>query len=225
MVRGKHFLCAAAVTLLLAIIPTSSLQAQQPTPATNPPAAIQAKTQTQPPAQAGEKPNSVPENQQAAPAPSDKNPSEHLPFMAESERESQQAAPSTAGLLLRTLGALLLIVGLIVAAAWGMKRFGGARFGAPKEDAPDLAILNSVALGDRRSVAIVQFGRRTLLLGSTPQAITLLAESESENIAPRIQSVADILNEEPSAPFVEELNTAADRLAESEWKAGEGVQW
>jgi len=55
--------------------------------------------------------------------------SDRLPFMADTDRESHEAAPSTTGLMLRTLGALLLIIGLIVAAAWGMKRFGGPRFG------------------------------------------------------------------------------------------------
>src|SRR6185295_20372850 len=78
------------------------------------------------------------------PSPMDES-SDRLPFMAESAREEQQAAPSTGGLMLRTLGALLLIVGLIVAAAWGMKRFGGARFGKPQENAPSLAVLNSLS--------------------------------------------------------------------------------
>jgi len=224
-VHGK-LLLAAVVILLLAIIPPGALLAQQPPTTTTSPGGAPPSA----PAAQGAKPNSTtelsaPGSRQTVSAAQDKNASERLPFMAENERESQQAAPSTGGLLLRTLGALLLIVGLIVAAAWGMKRFGGARFGAPKEDAPELAILNSVALGDRRSVAIVQFGQRTLLLGSTPQAITLLAEAASENSSRRIQSVADILKEETPAPFADELNMAADRLGEPAWKAGEGVQW
>ena len=86
-----------------------------------------------------------------APAANDR-----LPFMADSQRDNLDQAPSTGGLLLRTVGALLLIVGLILAASWGMKRFAGARFGAPKEDAPQLAILNSLSLGDKKSLAIVR---------------------------------------------------------------------
>src|SRR5207244_1968207 len=38
-------------------------------------------------------------------------------FLAD-ERQESASAPSAAGLLARTLGALLLIIGLIVAAAW-----------------------------------------------------------------------------------------------------------
>ena len=141
-------------------------------------------TQTNPPLQAGER----------------------LPFMADNSTQQEQAAPSTGGLLLRTLGALLLIVGLIVAAAWGMKKFGGARFGKAVEDAPELSILNTVALGDKRSLAIVRFGNRNLLIGSTAQSITVLADdtvSEHE-----FQSVADMLSTESYDSFANELATA-----------------
>lgn len=138
---------------------------------------------------------------------------ERLPFMAESSNPQEQAAPSTGGLMLRTLGALLLIVGLIVAAAWGMKKFGGARFGKVAEDAPELSILNTVALGDKRSLAIVRFGNRNLLLGSTAQSITVLADEKiTEN---EFRSVADMLSHEPFESF-------ADQLAHAE-NGGEAV--
>lgn len=135
---------------------------------------------------------------------------DRLPFMADSQRDNVEA-PSTSGLLLRTVGALLLIVGLIVAASWGMKRFAGARFGAPKEDAPQLAILNSLSLGDKKSLAIVRFGERTLLLGATPQSVTLLAEEAGQSPI-QARSVAEILDDEASEEFAEELTAAEDRL-------------
>jgi flagellar biosynthetic protein FliO len=146
----------------------------------------------------------------ASPSPAD----DRLPFMATEEREGHGQPPSAMGLLVRTLGALLLIVGLIVAAAWGMKRFGGARFGTPLEDAPPLAVLNSLSLGERRSLTIVRFGDRTLLLGSTPQAVTLLAEAETENFSPQPRSVADILGDETPAVFSHELFRATEHLDE-----------
>lgn len=131
---------------------------------------------------------------------------ERLPFMADSTNQQEQAAPSTGGLMVRTLGALLLIVGLIVAAGWGMKKFGGARFGKIADDAPELSILNTVALGDKRSLAIVRFGNRNLLLGSTPQSITVLADEKvSEH---EFRSVADMLSHEPYESFADELSVA-----------------
>lgn len=139
---------------------------------------------------------------------------EPLPFMADTANETQQQPPSAGGLLVRTLGALLLIVGLIVAAAWGIKRFGGARFGTPLENAPSLAVINSLSLGERRSLTIVRFGSRTLLLGSTSNSVTLLAEAETDDFEPPVRSVADILKDEDPAVFSQELFSATEHLNE-----------
>jgi flagellar biosynthetic protein FliO len=134
--------------------------------------------------------------------------------MAGDERDSREQPPTATGLLIRTLGALLIIVGLIVAAAWGMKRFGGARFGTPKENAPPLAILNSLSLGERRSLTIVRFGDRTLLLGSTANSVTLLAETETDDLMPPARTVAEILNDDKPAIFSQELFSATEHLDE-----------
>lgn len=129
------------------------------------------------------------------------NSDERLPFLAHDRSEAE--APGAGGLLLRTLGALLLIVGLIIAASWGIKRMGGARFGAAQTDAPELRVLASVALGDKRSLAIVRFGERNLLVGSTAHSITLLAEDAEEAnegyasaTMPKARSVAELLQYE-----------------------------
>jgi flagellar protein FliO/FliZ len=142
---------------------------------------------------------------------------DRLPFMAESTREEQQAAPSTGGLMLRTLGALLLIVGLIVAAAWGMKKFGGGRFGKAVEDAPNLQVLNSVGLGDKRSIAVIRFGQRTMLIGSTAQSITLLAEEHNQPFASGLPSVAEMLGETEAIAFADQLVAAEIGGAQEEW--------
>jgi flagellar biosynthetic protein FliO len=146
---------------------------------------------------------------------------ERLPFMAAERRASDGEAPSGAGMLARTFGALLLIAGLIAASAWGLKKFGGARFGAAAEDAPVLKVMSSVSLGDKRSLAVVRFGSRVLLVGSTPQSVTLIAEQASEGEAadrtdeaddgPPFRSVADFLADENRPPFADELARAAER--------------
>ena len=148
------------------------------------------------------------------PAASPLRADDHLPFMASEEPDSHGQPPSALGLLVRTLGALLLIVGLIVAASWGMKRYGGARFGTPLENAPALVVLNSLSLGERRSLTIVRFGDRTLLLGSTAHAVTLLAESEVDDFSPPPRSVADILDDANPAAFSHELFNATAHLDE-----------
>ncbi|MEJ7617239.1 MAG: flagellar biosynthetic protein FliO [Pyrinomonadaceae bacterium] len=123
---------------------------------------------------------------------------DRLPFMQVERPPASAEAPDSFGLLMRTVGALLLIVGLIFGAGWGLRRFGGTRFGAAQPDAPPLAVVSTVSLGERRSLAIVKFGARTLLVGSTAQAITLIAEEEeTEDHAPSpARSVASMLRQQ-----------------------------
>ncbi|HYE74505.1 MAG TPA: hypothetical protein VEF04_14295, partial [Blastocatellia bacterium] len=82
--------------------------------------------------------NSV--NTQSAPPASTDN--DRLPFMIEERQEAP--APSGAGLIMRTLGALMLIVGMIAAGAWALKKYGGSRFGSASPDAPALQVMSSV---------------------------------------------------------------------------------
>lgn len=190
----RKLTCSVLMVLLLAVFGASA----------------SAQSEAKPPAAATDSTSP----QQPQPAPDNNN--DRLPFMSQSEHESQDAAPGVAGLLFRTVGALLLIVGLIVAVAWGMKKFAGARFGSPKEDAPQLALLNSLSLGDRRSLAVIRFGSRTLLVGSTAQNVTLLAEEEFEDFTPATpRSVADFLKDDDQpVHFAEQLVQATEKLTE-----------
>lgn len=155
--------------------------------------------------------------------------SDRLTFMDDAGESERAEGPGAAWLMIRTLGALLLIVGLLLAATWALRRYGGARFGSSRADAPELSILSTVALGDKRSLAVVRFGDKTLLIGSTAQGITLL-ESESESVSegerePVARSVADLLRDDPAPrAFERELSDASFRLARTAgaWRTVEG---
>jgi flagellar biosynthetic protein FliO len=123
---------------------------------------------------------------------------ERLPFMKQSAAETGTEAPSTGGLLLRTLGALCLILGLLIAATWGLRRFGGTQFGGAPPEACELAVLATLPLGERRSVTAVRFGDQLLLLGATAQSVTLLAQTDrpARSAPPRMRSVAELLAED-----------------------------
>lgn len=157
-------------------------------------------------------------NSPVAAAPPAMSEDDHLTFMQD-ERQTGAAESNTSGMLLRTLGAMLLIVGLIFFGAWGVKKFG-ANFGlfqasnVVKPDAPDLTVLNSVSLGAGRSLVVVRFGERNLLVGSTAQSFTLLADDETnieQTGVRRSRSVADLLAEENNS-FADELDSADERL-------------
>ncbi|MEJ7708496.1 MAG: flagellar biosynthetic protein FliO [Pyrinomonadaceae bacterium] len=147
--------------------------------------------------------------------------SDRLPFMQDDRAQvssSSEASSGPFGLLARTLGALLLIVGLIFGAGWGLKRYGGPRFGATQQqlDMPALSVISTASLGERRSLAVVKFGERTLLLGSTQQTITLIAEEQNEDgaVPPLpVRRVADMLNQSHTDDsFEHQLSGAEERL-------------
>lgn len=103
---------------------------------------------------------------------------DRLPFM-NSDNSTDASQPSALGLLARTLGALLLVIGLLIGSVWGLKRIRRPALGG-KAESPELAVLTTVGIGDRRSLVVVRFGESMLLLGSTPQSVTLLATDDVE---------------------------------------------
>ncbi|TWG98609.1 flagellar protein FliO/FliZ [Nocardioides sp. J9] len=86
------------------------------------------------------------------------------------------ADPSIGGLLLRLLGSLAVVVGLLLLIA----RFAGRRFRTPA-GAP-VQVVHRQALGRGQGVAVVAVGTRVLVLGTTEQQVTLLAEVEPDEV-------------------------------------------
>lgn len=149
------------------------------------------------------------QTQQAQPTAQNAEPlgeDESIPFMREQEKEAQTSGVSTGGLLVKTLGAMLLIVGLIFFGAWGLKKVGfNPLKKQSKGDMPDLSVLSSVSLGTNRTLSVVKFGDRVLLVGSTAQSFTLLADKgemttdETEFSTSNPRSVGEMLAEESAS--------------------------
>lgn len=139
---------------------------------------------------------------------------ERLPFKLAEHADATPQPPSMAGLLLRTLGALLFLVGLIAAAGWALRYFGIINFGKAQMEAGGLKVVNTLPLGERRSLMIVKFGERTLLIGATPQGLSLLAEQQEEAALPNhydapVQTVTDLLAARTGTRFEDEMTQAA----------------
>lgn len=139
-------------------------------------------------------------------------PDDHLPFMQSSEQTAvAPAEPSTGGLLIKSLGAMLLIIGLIFFGAWGLKKFGYGKFRTNESaDSPTLSIVSTLSVGTNCTLSVIQFGQRTLLVGSTPQSFTLLADetNEPDFSVMNSRSVAEMLAEEKA--FANELERKID---------------
>lgn len=134
-----------------------------------------------------------------------------LPFMREQQEQAaaETNQPGTGSLLFKATGAMLLIVGLLFFGAWGLKKAGFDRL-KPKDAAGalDLAVLSTVSMGSGRTISAVRFGERILLVGSTAQTFTLLADEAATDSLPSpiSRSVADLLGEEKGSSRKEKIS-------------------
>lgn len=77
------------------------------------------------------------------------------------------------GIGLQSLAAVLVVLGLVVALAWLVRR---GTFASLRNRSRLVSIETAVALGERRSLVIVAVEGRRLLLGLTPAQISMVAE-------------------------------------------------
>jgi flagellar biogenesis protein FliO len=77
----------------------------------------------------------------------------------------------------RATGSVVLLVGLILIGTFLLKRYWPGRFGAVAGER-HIEVLETVALGERQSLTLVQVGQSRLLLARTAGTITLLDRAE-----------------------------------------------
>ncbi len=165
------------------------------------------------------------------PSPTPANIAVHDP-MGENERitflQTDQAPdapePGSGSLILKTLGSMALIVGLIFAGAWAVRKLGiGGVRPDTSTDGIALTVLSTVSLGSGRSISTIRFGDRVLVVGSTAQEFTLLAEETvaSEPGYGQSRSVAEMLAENNDS-FDKEFSRATTQL-DSRYQRGANV--
>jgi len=76
--------------------------------------------------------------------------------------------------ILRTLGGLGLVVCLMIAAFFAAKKFAPRYFNKPASER-NLKIIETLSMGDRRSISLVEIANSRFLIGNTPHQINLLA--------------------------------------------------
>ncbi|HZS49127.1 MAG TPA: flagellar biosynthetic protein FliO [Blastocatellia bacterium] len=128
-----------------------------------------------------------------------------------------QQAPGSFELIYRPLGATLLICAFAIGFLKIYRRYAG---GKGEKDAPLASILATLPLGDKRSLAVVKVGHEVLVLGNTPNAITLLTQmtedlhplSEPQSVrAPRQKAQAV----QPIEDFTKNLKEEMERKAQN----------
>jgi len=104
--------------------------------------------------------------------------------------------------MLRTFGGMGLVLCLLVGAYLGIRKFAPGYFPKMASEGKNLKIVESIGMGDRRSIALVEVGGKRFLIGSTPQQINMLTALPEhfslvaeENDAP-VVAVAPVAKEE-----------------------------
>jgi flagellar protein FliO/FliZ len=85
------------------------------------------------------------------------------------------------GLGIQSLLAVIVVLGLVAALAWMLRRGGLASL---RPGGRSIAVETAVPLGERRSLVIVAVEGRRLLLGMTPGQISMVTELEAVTPAP-----------------------------------------
>jgi len=73
---------------------------------------------------------------------------------------------------------LAFVLGLVLVSAYFLRRWQGARIAGSGMGSAGLAVISSLPIGDRKYLMVIQVGGRCLLLGVTPQTISMLSEVE-----------------------------------------------
>ncbi len=83
---------------------------------------------------------------------------------------------------LRVVGGLGLVLSLIVLGTFGIRKFA-LQYLVKRTPERNLKVIETLPMGERRSIAVIEIDERRLLIGNTPNQITLLAAlSESPSL-------------------------------------------
>ncbi len=110
-------------------------------------------------------------------------------------------APSPLFGLMQGVIGLVIVIGLIFAAGWLMKKVG------PRASAGGLVqVVGGTSVGPREKVVVVRFNGRTLLLGVAPGRVSLLDATDTSDVVDASASASV-----PSPTFVDRLRAARGR--------------
>lgn len=108
---------------------------------------------------------------------------------AESRKVGQSRTSDGAMGWLRTLGAMAIVVGLIFAARWALKRWSPAK-AAAKKSGP-ITVIAETSVGPRQQILLVRMGRRLVLVGNGPAGMSPLAEvTNADEVAELMDEIA-----------------------------------
>jgi len=92
-------------------------------------------------------------------------------------------APGLTGAdVFRMLGSLGLVIALLVALLWALRRLQGKMY--DQNSSRRLQIIESLSVGPRQKVALIRVGKREVLIGISPTQINGIASWPDGTLAP-----------------------------------------
>jgi flagellar protein FliO/FliZ len=115
---------------------------------------------------------------------------------------------SATGSLLQTLFALIVVLGVLGALAWFLKRYGPKTSGG----SANLRIVGSLNLGGRERLLVVEVGNQWIVVGASPGRVNALATMPKQEGADASGSGATLAQHGPSAnSFADWLKQTIDK--------------
>lgn len=114
---------------------------------------------------------------QSKPDPDPRDSAVSSPPLTRPEDTTQAAGTAESGtyLLARTAGGLGLVISLIILAYFAVRKYG-PRYLRRQGAQGALKVIETLPIGEKRSIALIQVEDKRLLIGNTQQQITLLAQ-------------------------------------------------
>ena len=123
------------------------------------------------------------------------NPQEQLPLGPQSSDEAnvipRTSDAPTGGWVMNTLAALGVVIGLVFAARWAARKWGGLRGGGVRVNAsPIVEVLSRTSVAPRNHVVLLRVGSRILVVNDGTAGMRTLATVEDpDEVAGLLQSV------------------------------------
>jgi flagellar biosynthetic protein FliO len=117
-------------------------------------------------------------------------------------------ASSATGSLLQTLFALIVVLGVLGALAWFLKRYGPKAMGG----SANLRVVGSLNLGGRERLLVVEIGNQWIVVGASPGRVNALATMPKQESADMAGTGATLAPHSPPAnSFADWLKQTIDK--------------
>ncbi|MFT5590125.1 MAG: flagellar protein FliO/FliZ [Bradyrhizobium sp.] len=122
------------------------------------------------------------------------------------------AASSSPGNMLQVMVGLMVVLGLLVAVAWSMKKMGAGKHAA----AGALKIVGGVSVGNRERILVVEVADQWIVVGVTPTSINALSTMPKQEgvelsaAAPLAKNFSDWLKQTIDKRKTEQIKSASN---------------